>query len=518
MDKFQVMLFVLGACASGTVMYVLELLRAGKNRNKAEKSLAETQKRADGIIEEAKKSAADVRHAADKYKRDSKDEVQAERRELAEERKKFEATEERLSQKEAKVDQKIDELQKKGEILLERQKGLEEESKRLDARREELETQLSNVAGMSVEKAKETLFAKVEEGYERDFLSHVEKKKRELQAREKEVCREILVNAMQQYASPVTAEVTQTIVELKDDDMKGRIIGKEGRNIIAFEKETGVSLIIDDTPNAVFISSFDLFRRYVAKKSLEMLMDDKRIQPARIEEVVRQNHAEADKLTFQIGEQALSEVGFNGLPAEVVTILGKLRFRTSYGQNVLKHSHEVAYIAEAIAKEVGADPKIALWGGILHDIGKALDHDVEGTHPEIGGRILRKHGLDERIINIVEGHHGNIPATCIETRIVALADAISAVRPGARRANAEQYVKRLQEMEQLVAAFPGVTKAYALSAGREVRVFVDVDKISDLAAEKLAQEIAQSIESNLNYPGEVKVNVIRERRFVEYAR
>jgi ribonuclease Y len=371
---------------------------------------------------------------------------------------------------------------------------------------------------MSVDEAKKVLFAKVEENYERDFLGYIEKKKKEMTVREKEISREMLINSMQQYSAAVTAETTQTSVELKDDDMKGRLIGKEGRNIIAFEKETGVSLIIDDTPNTVFISSFDLFRRYIAKKSIEMLMDDKRIQPVRIEEVVRQNQTDAEKLIFQIGEQALNEIGFTGLPAELVSIMGKLRFRTSYGQNVLKHSLEVAYIAEGIAKEIGADPKLALYGGFLHDIGKALDHDVEGTHPEIGGRILRKHGMDEKIVNIAEGHHGAVPMICIETKIVQLADAISAVRPGARRANADQYVKRLKEMEDLILAFSGVTKAYALSAGREVRVFVDTEKISDLAAEKLAQEIAQSIESNLNYPGEVKVNVIRERRFVEYAR
>ena len=514
----QVVLFVLGVCTSGTAIYLLEVVRSNKNKRQADKTIQDARTRAHEIEQEAQHRSDEIRKDAEKDKKESQAKILEERQTLAEERKKFQAAEDKIAQKEERIDQKIDELQKKGELLLERQKALESADQALDGKRRELESQLSKVAGMGVEEAKKVLFSKIEDTYERDFLSHIEKKKRELAVREKEICRELLINAMQQYGAGVTAETTQTTVELKEDEMKGRLIGKEGRNIIAFEKETGVSLIIDDTPNTVFISSFDLFRRYVAKKSLEMLTEDKRIQPARIEEVVRQNQAEAEKLIFQIGEQVLAEIGFTGLPQELVSIVGKLRFRTSYGQNIIKHSLEVAYIAEAIAKEIGADPKLALYGGFLHDIGKALDHDVEGTHPEVGGRILRKYGVDEKIVNIAEGHHGAVPMICVETKIVQLADAISAVRPGARRANADQYVKRLKEMEALILGFPGVTKAFALSAGREVRVFVDVDKIGDLQAEKLAQEIAQAIETNLNYPGEVKVNVIRERRFVEYAR
>jgi len=284
------------------------------------------------------------------------------------------------------------------------------------------------------------------------------------------------------------------------------------------EKATGVNVIIDDTPNTVFISSYDLFRRYIAKKSIEMLIEDKRIQPARIEEVVAQNQRDAEKLILKLGEQILAEMGISGWPNEVVSLIGKLRFRTSYGQNILRHSQEVAYIAEAIAKQVGADPKVALEGGIVHDLGKALDHDIEGTHPEIGGKVLRKHAFHEKLVNITEAHHGGVPITCIETYIIMVADAISAVRPGARRANVEEYIKRLKEMEELVQGFEGVEKAYALSAGREVRVFVNTSKISDLEAEKKCREIAASIQENLQYPGEVKVMVIRENRFIDYAR
>lgn len=247
-------------------------------------------------------------------------------------------------------------------------------------------------------------------------------------------------------------------------------------------------------------------------------MGDKRIQPARIEEIVQNNQRDAEKLLLKLGEQVCSEMGITGFPDEVVGLIGKLRFRTSFGQNILKHSQEVAYIAEAIAREVGADPEIALKGGILHDIGKALDHDIEGTHPEIGGKILRKYVFDEKLINITEAHHGAIPATCVETGIIMIADAISAVRPGARRANIEEYIKRMKDMENLVLSFPGVEKAYALSAGREVRVFVNPRNISDIEAEKLSRDIAIGIQDNLQYPGEVKVMVSRENRFVEYAR
>jgi ribonuclease Y len=279
-----------------------------------------------------------------------------------------------------------------------------------------------------------------------------------------------------------------------------------------------VSLIIDDAPDTVFISSFDLFRRYIAKKSLEQLIEDKRIQPARIEEIVEQNQKEADKLIFDLGEKTLNEMGITGIHEEISSLIGKLRFRTSYGQNILIHAKEVAYIAEAIAKEIGADASIALRAGLLHDIGKAVDHDIEGTHPEIGARIARKHGLPEKIINAIESHHDDVPQTCIESKIVQIADAISSIRPGARRMNVEQYLKRIQEMENIAMSFSGVSKAYALSAGREVRIFVDALTISDYDAEKLAQEIALSIEANSNYPGEVKITLIREKRVIEYAR
>jgi len=477
---------------------------------------------ANNVISEAEKTAKDLRkkaeHESDKMLEDARKQAKEERDRAAEIEKKAIDLEKRLEQKETKLDQKLDELVKKTEDINTAKEWLAREEELLGKKKEEIGKKLAEIAGLSVEDARTQLFAQTEEHYEDDFVKHIERKKSELKNRGEEVCREILVNSMQQYASAVTAETTQTTIELESDDLKGRIIGKEGRNITTFEKETGVSIIIDDTPNTIFISSFDLFRRYVAKKSLEDLLNDKRIQPARIEEIVQNNQRDAEKLLLKLGEQVCSEMGISGFPDEVVGLIGKLRFRTSFGQNILKHSQEVAYIAEAIAREVGADPEIALKGGILHDIGKALDHDIEGTHPEIGGKILRKYGFDEKLINITEAHHAAIPPTCIETGIIMIADAISAVRPGARRANIEEYIKRMKDMENLVLSFPGVEKAYALSAGREVRVFVNPRNISDLEAEKLSRDIAIGIQDNLQYPGEVKVMVSRENRFVEYAR
>ena len=374
------------------------------------------------------------------------------------------------------------------------------------------------MAKLSQEDAKTLLLQHTEERYEKDILLLIEKKKKELKSREVEITKEILIKSIQQYAGEVCGEMTQTLVTLESDDLKGKLIGKEGRNIIAFEKATGVSLIIDDAPDTVFLSSFDLFRRYIAKKSLEDLIEDKRIQPARIEEIVEKNQREADKLITDLGRKTVEEMGIIDIPDEIMPLIGKFRFRTSYGQNILMHSKEVAYIAEAIARMIGADPVLALKGGLLHDLGKAMDHDIEGTHPEIGGRIARKYGLDEKTINIIEGHHDDVPQICIETKIVQIADAISAVRPGARRMNVEDYVKRIQEMENIAMSFPGVSKAYALSAGREVRVFVDADTVSDLEAEKRASEIASQIEANCNYPGEIKVIIFREKRIVQYAK
>ncbi len=483
------------------------LILQNKQKKSGNKILSEAEEKSRDVITRAEAIATNLRKEIDDARSDIR-----ERKQWAVEQ------ESRLAEKEQKIDRKYEELESKQTALRQKETQIDDHISALDRKNSELSGKLESIARLSQSDAKALLMQSTEDIYERDIVSLIEKKKKELKNREADMAREILIKSIQQYAGEVTGESTQTMVQLESDDLKGKIIGKEWRNIIAFEKATWVSLIIDDAPDTVFLSSFDLFRRYIAKKSLEDLIADKRIQPARIEEIVEKNQADADKLIYDLGRKTIDEMGIMGIPEEIIPLIGKFRFRTSYGQNILMHSKEVAYIAEAIAKLIGADPVLALKGWLLHDLGKAMDHDIEGTHPEIGGRIARKYGLDEKTINIIEGHHDDVPQICIETKIVQIADAISAVRPGARRMNVEDFVKRNQEMENIAMSFPGINKAYALSAGREIRVFVDADTISDLDAEKRARAIALQIEANCSYPGEVKINLIREKRVIEYAK
>ena len=499
-----ILTLIAGWAFGGGIVYFLS---ERKNKALAWVIIANAEEKAKMIISRAEESRENIRREAEDTKNDIK-----------ERKEQITQSEERLIEKEKRLDTKSEEIEKKKEHLGDKEKELEEKIGVADKKSRELEGKLEAMAKLSQEEAKELLMKYTEERYEKDILGLLEKKKKELKSREAEDAREIIIKSIQQYAGEVCGETTQTLVTLESDDIKWKLIGKEWRNIIAFEKATGVSLIIDDAPDTVFLSSFDLFRRYIAKKSLEDLIEDKRIQPARIEEIVEKNQAEADKLITDLGRKTVEEMGVIGIPDEILPLIGKFRFRTSYGQNILMHSKEVAYIAEAIAKLIGADHTLALKWGLLHDLGKAMDHDIEGTHPEIGGRIARRYGLDEKIVNIIEWHHDDVPMICIETKIVQIADAISAVRPGARRMNVEDYIKRIQEMENIAMSFSGVSKAYALSAGREIRVFVDADTVSDLSAEKLAQEVAAQIEANCNYPGEIKVIIFREKRIVEYAK
>ncbi len=504
MNIYLILSFIVGSALWSLAIY---LYLSGKAKSQWARIIHDAEWKSRDIVARAEQTAATLRAEIDDARNDIK-----ERKQSAVEH------ENRLMEKEQRIDKKYEEIEQKRNDLQKKEESLEQKWTELDKKHSEIEKKLENIAKLSQEEAKSLLLQYTEERYEKDILSLMEKKKKELSARERDLSREILIKAIQQYSGEVTGETTQTMVTLESDDLKGKLIGKEGRNIIAFEKATWVSLIIDDAPDTVFLSSFDLFRRYIAKKSLEDLIADKRIQPARIEELVEKNQKEADKLIYDLGRKTIDEMGIIGIPEEIVPLIGKFRFRTSYGQNILMHSKEVAYIAEGIAKLIGADATLALKGGLLHDLGKAMDHDIEGTHPEIGGRIARKYGLDDKTINIIESHHDDVPQICIESKIVQIADAISAVRPGARRMNVEDYIKRIQEMENIAMSFSGVNKAYALSAGREVRVFVDADTISDLDAEKRAQEIAAQIEANCNYPGEVKINLIREKRVIEYAK
>ena len=432
--------------------------------------------------------------------------------------KKSEKIEERIIEREEKLEEKLDLIDKKREDLQVKEEDLRNEIESLKDKELELEWKLSELAKLSEEEAKELFLKQIEEKYSDDGMEVVKKYKKKIEDKKKEISREIILKSVQQYAWDVTSEVTTTLIKIPSDDIKGKLIWKEGRNITTFEKETWVALIIDDTPDTVFISAFDLYKRYIAKKSLEKLIEDGRIQPARIEEIVAQTWEDAEILLRELWNKILDELEIDDLPDEIIPVIGKLRFRTSYGQNILKHSRETALIAESLAKDLWADPKLLKKWGLLHDIWKALDQEIEWTHPEIGWKLARKYGLKPEVIDMIENHHWEQFSISLEAAIVQVADAISSVRPWARREAIEQYIKRVQEMEALVSSFPWVNKAYAISAGREIRVFVDAKTISDLDAQNTAKEIAENIQKELSYPWEVKVNLIREMRVIEYAK
>ena len=431
---------------------------------------------------------------------------------------KAEKAEERITEREERIQTKLEEIEKKQDEVFKHEESLSAQKNDLDKKAQELDGKLSEISKLTEQQAKELFIKQLEEKYAGEWKTVIEKYKKRTEERKEEEAREIILKSIQQYASDVTSEVTTTVIEIPSDDIKWKLIWKEGRNITTFEKNAGVSLIIDDTPDTVFISGFDLYRRYIAKKSLEKLIEDGRIQPARIEEVIKNTEDEADILLKNLWSQILEELWIDDIPDTLIPLIWKLRFRTSYGQNILKHSKEVALIAESIARDLGVDQKLARKWGLLHDLGKALDHDIEWTHPELWARVARKYGLAEEVVDMIENHHWEQFSISIYAAIVQVADAISSVRPGARREAIENYVKRVQEMEALVQSFSWVNKAYALSAGREVRVFVDATTVSDIEAQETAKKIAENIQEKLSYPGEVKVSVIREMRVIEFAK
>ena len=442
--------------------------------------------------------------------------------ELREEEKKkeneFKDTEKRLIKKDEFLDARQMEIDKEIENI----KLKVEEVKRIQEKvlktAEEKKAELERVSRLSEEEAKEVLFKDIEKKYEEDFLVKIQKLENTNEEKIDRRAKDILATSIQRLASSTASELMTTIVSIANNEIKGKIIGKEGRNIRAFERASGVELIVDDTPGSIVISSFDPIRRQVARLALENLILDGRIQPAKIEELVEKAKEEINKIIKEKGEQAVYECGIFNFDPRIVAIIGRLYFRTSYGQNVLQHSIEMAHIAGMLAEELGADVAVAKAGALVHDIGKALDHEVQGTHIEIGMRILQKFGADERIITAMKSHHEDYPYETIESVIVQTADSISGGRPGARRDSVENYLKRLQELETLVNAFPSVEKSYALQAGREIRIFVTPEKISDAEAKLMARDIAMKIEQELKYPGEIKVTLIRETRVIEYAR
>jgi ribonuclease Y len=461
--------------------------------------------------EEAEKITSGAEVTADEILKEAKEEAKK-----SEER--FQKTEERLINKEELLDRRQVDLDEESEEIKEKEESLQNLRRDVEQIQQKKIEELQKVTSLSSREARDELVKALEEEYEEDLKARI--RKLEIAGKEKleERAKEILTSAIQRFGNSVPSEVFAANVDLPDDTIKGKIIGKEGRNIKTFERLTGVEIIIDDTPSNVTVSSFDPVRRQVAIMALEALVKDGRIQPAKIEKEVSKAQKEVNEIIKKKGEEAAYECGVFSLDPRIVQILGRLHFRTSYGQNVLEHSKEMAHIAGMIAEEIGANVKIAKAGALVHDIGKAVDHEVPGTHVEIGRRILQKFGADEEIIKAMQSHHEEYPYETVESVIVQVADSISGGRPGARREGVENYLKRLDELEGIANSFEGVENAYAIQAGREIRVFVKPDEISDIESRRVAREIAQRIENELKFPGEIKVTVIRENKIVEYAR
>jgi len=452
----------------------------------------------------------------------AKEEVLEERKSLEEEiqrkRKELQNFESRILRREEMLERKLEQVEKTENLLRRRQEELEKEKEVVESIKAREVEELSRIANLSWEEARQELLERVEKTL--DYEVGVKVKEAEERAKREagKMAQEVVAQTIQRYAADFTVENTVSVVNLPSDEMKGRIIGREGRNIRTFEMITGVDLIIDDTPEAVLISSFDPIRREVARLALEKLIVDGRIHPARIEELVDKAKLQVEEKIIQEGEQALFDAGVKNVNSELVKLLGKLYFRTSYGQNVLQHSKEVAYFASLMASELGVDTTLAKRAGLLHDIGKALDHEVEGPHAKIGAELASRYGEKKEVVHAIEAHHGEVEAQTVEAVLVQAADAISASRPGARRESLEAYIKRLEKLEKIADGFEGVEKSYAIQAGREIRIMVKPDRIDDARAAKLAYDIARKIEKELEYPGQIKITVIRETRTVEYAK
>lgn len=475
-----------------------------------------------GVELEIKQKLIEAKEEAQKIVTEASQKAEERFRELEEEEKQktdeLKKTEERLNKKDDVLLAKEEEITKEGEKVKVQIQEVQKIKEEVLEKKKEQQAKLEELSRLSEEEAKELLIKNIEEKYEEDFLLRMQKLENTATEKLDRRAKDILATAVQRIANDGVTEMLATTLTLPSEDIKGKIIGKEGRNIKAFERAAGVEVIVDDTPGSITISSFDPVRRQVARVALENLILDGRIQPAKIEEMVKKAEEDINKIIKQKGEEAVYECGIFNLDPRVVAIVGRLHFRTSYGQNVLSHSVEMAHIAGILATELGADVAVAKAGALVHDIGKALTHEVQGTHVEIGIRILQKFGTDQKIIDAMKSHHDEFPYETIEAHIVQTADAISGGRPGARSDSAENYIKRLTELETLVTSFSGVHKAYAIAAGREVRVFVNPEEITDITAKDLSRDIAMKIESELKYPGEIRVVVIRENRIINYAR
>lgn len=504
MEPITIVLALVGAAVGYVSHEVVTKKKVGSAAERADKELSRAKKEAQKLVQEAQDEANRASEEARKLE-------QTRRKELKE-------IEQRLLSREESLDNKLDELDKRAEKLRKSEDEVETFKNEIRDIRMKQQEKLEKIAKLSKAEAAEKLLQMTERDIRDDLTGLVNKLQNEAKELAEEKAGAIIVEAMERMASEVTAERTVTAVKLGDEEMKGRIIGKEGRNIQALQRATGVDIMVDDTPGMIILSSFDPIRREIARQALELLLKDGRVHPGRIEEVVEKAQKTVAKEVTRAGEDAAREVGIIGIPKEILQLLGELKFRTSYGQNVLKHSTEMAHIAGIIAEEVGANVKTAKYAALVHDLGKALTHKMEGKHHHISGEMLRKYGAPEEVALAAEQHHDDVEATSTEALIIRVVDAISAARPGARNVSAENFAERMKDLENVANSFDGIEKSYAISAGREVRVFVKPGQVDDLTAIKLARDIATKIESTMQFPGTIKVNVIRETRAIEFAK
>jgi ribonuclease Y len=499
---------VIALVAGSVIGYFLRQLQLERN-------VRGRQAEAERLVEEAQSKARDLelqaRDQALRIRDDAEKELARRRNELSNE-------EERIQKRRADLDLRMDQLEKRDQTLSKRQSSLDKRANELEQRHEEIVVELERVSSMTRDDAKVQLLQEVERESRADMLRIIRQIEEEAQMEGEKRARELIADAIQRVASDHVSEITVSVVPLPSDDMKGRIIGRNGRNIRSFEQAAGVDVVVDDTPEAVTISCFDPVRREVARRAMEALVLDGRIHPAQIEKMVSTEHKEVERLIVEEGESAAFDAGVPGLHPEIMKKMGRLKFRTSYGQNQLAHAVESAQLAGVIAAELGADVELAKAGGFLHDIGKAMDHEVEGTHSAIGADFCRRYGVNPSIVNIIESHHHEVEQESVEAIIVEAADAISGARPGARRESLEQYIKRVRALEEIANSFEGVSQSYALQAGREIRVIVRPEDIDDLESTRLARNVAKKIEEGMQYPGQIKVTVIRETRSVDYAK
>lgn len=494
--------------AGAVIGYLLRQLQIERG---VRSSKAEAERMIDDAQAQAKEIELKARDQALRVRDEAEAETSRKRAELSKE-------DERLQQRRAENDRRLDDLEKREQTLNKRQSNIDRRTNELEKRYAEILVELERVSSMTREEAKTQLLEEVERESRADMVRVIRQIEEEAQAEGDKRARQLVADAIQRVASDHVSEVTVSAVALPSDDMKGRIIGRNGRNIRAFEQTAGVDVVVDDTPEAVTISCFDSVRREVARRSMQALVLDGRIHPAQIEKIVSEQRKEVDRLIVEEGERASFDAGVPGLHPEIIKKLGRLKFRTSYGQNQLAHAVESAQLAAVIAAELGADAEIAKAGGLLHDIGKAMDHEVEGTHASIGADFCRRYGVNPLVVNAIEAHHRDIDQESVEAVIVEAADAISGARPGARRESLEQYVKRIRSLEEIANSFDGVSQSYALQAGREIRVIVRPEDIDDLESTRLARTVAKKIEEGMQYPGQIKVTVIRETRAVDYAK